>query len=66
MTKYQFICPLCQQNNNCAINTVEPCWCTTKKIPAALIAQVPAEKKNKSCICANCVDKFNRLALGAS
>lgn len=62
MTKNEFTCPLCQQGNYCGVNEADPCWCTTTKIPTALIEQVPIEQKNKSCICASCVDKFNRLA----
>ncbi|WP_426359259.1 cysteine-rich CWC family protein [Pseudocolwellia sp. HL-MZ19] len=62
MTETELNCPLCQQLNSCAVNSAEPCWCMAKKIPEGLIRQVPSEKKNKSCICASCVEKFNQLA----
>jgi len=61
MSTTEFICPLCQAKNYCGINSPEPCWCMSKSVPPALIAKVPASEKNKSCICANCIDKFNKL-----
>lgn len=62
MPNNEFICPLCQQSNRCGINSSEPCWCFSSKIPEDLIKQVPTEYKNKSCICKCCVDKFNQLS----
>jgi hypothetical protein len=53
------ICPLCQANNNCGINSNEPCWCTEQKVPKELIAQVQNELINKCCICKVCIQKFN-------
>jgi hypothetical protein len=55
-------CPLCQQSNFCEVNSPTGCWCTTKKIPTRLIAQIEKEQQGKACICQSCVDKFN-LAL---
>ncbi len=57
-------CPLCGQLNDCQLCTVDvykgPCWCSKVKIPGELIAQVPADLRNKSCICRDCVMKFHR------
>ncbi len=57
-------CPLCGQPNDCQLCTVAvykgPCWCAKVKIPEELIAQVPPESRNKSCICRACVMKFHR------
>jgi hypothetical protein len=57
-------CPLCGQPNDCQLCTVDaykgPCWCFQVKIPDELIAQVPADLRNKACICRNCVMKFHR------
>ncbi len=52
-------CPLCQLNNRCGINETTACWCTQEKVPAALIAQLPNEKKGNVCICQACIKKFN-------
>jgi len=60
MTNTELNCPLCQQQNNCAVNSTEPCWCMTEKVPAELIKQVPSTQINKSCICAQCVNKFKK------
>lgn len=62
MTEAELNCPLCQQLNNCGVNSTEPCWCMAEKVPTELIEQVPTSERNKSCICAKCVDKFNQLA----
>jgi len=52
------ICPLCQSNNQCGIDSKSPCWCTKEGIPRELISQVPTELKNKACICQACINKF--------
>ena len=45
-------CPLCDGPNDCQLCTVAaykgPCWCAKVKIPDELIAQVPAESRNKA------------------
>jgi len=56
-------CPLCGQPNECQLCTDAaykgPCWCATAEIPEALLAQVPPDLRNKSCICRNCVMVFH-------
>ncbi len=55
-------CPLCGQPNECRMATDAawkgPCWCEKADIPQALLAQVPAELRNKNCICRNCVAAY--------
>ena len=58
MTEAELNCPLCQQNNYCAVDSDEPCWCMNTKIPEELKLLVPSSKKNKSCICKTCVEEF--------
>ena len=57
-------CPLCGNLNHCQLCTVAAykgsCWCAKVEIPDALLAQVPLEFKNKSCICRHCVMEFHR------
>jgi uncharacterized protein DUF5522/cysteine-rich CWC protein len=57
-------CPLCGAANECQLCSPAaykgPCWCAQVKIPDELIAQVPLESRNKSCICRACVMKFHR------
>lgn len=54
-------CPLCGGPNECAPAACGrfdvDCWCTQARIPDALLAQVPPEKKGKACICPTCVAK---------
>lgn len=50
-------CPLCSKDNACAMARGEKqCWCFHEKIPQSLLDRVPAEAKNRSCICKNCVN----------
>ncbi len=42
----------------CMAESTEVCWCVNAVIPSELIALVPEELINKSCICNNCVALF--------
>jgi len=57
-------CPLCGAANGCQLCSPAAykgrCWCAQVEIPEALLARVPAELKNKSCICRACVMEFHR------
>ena len=56
-------CPLCGQPNDCQLCTTDaykgPCWCKAANIPDELLAQVPAEFRNKACLCRTCVAGFH-------
>lgn len=54
------ICPLCKQVNRCDVTAISGCWCMKVKVPAELLAQVPAPIKNKSCICNKCIDRYHQ------
>jgi hypothetical protein len=58
------LCPLCGNPNECQLCTAAvykgPCWCYGVQIPAALVARVPDESRNRSCICRRCVEEFQR------
>jgi len=57
-------CPLCGGPNECRVCTADTykssCWCATVEIPAELLVCVPAEQRNRACICRNCVTTFQR------
>lgn len=57
------LCPLCGKPNGCMLaghKTYKgPCWCTTIRVPGALIALVPEAARNKACICRKCVEDWN-------
>ncbi|MGH7990405.1 MAG: cysteine-rich CWC family protein, partial [Limisphaerales bacterium] len=57
-------CPLCGQPNDCQLCTVAAykgqCWCAQVAMPDALLAQVPPDLRNQTCICRDCVMKFHR------
>lgn len=55
------LCPLCSKSNNCAIEDgQEHCWCMEQSKPLAqdAVDMIPAELKNKSCICKTCWHSF--------
>ena len=52
------ICPICGKDNNCMAHCDESCWCVKIKIPQELIDLIPDNKKNKACICLNCIQNF--------
>jgi hypothetical protein len=50
-------CPLCGTPNGCALvagGEIETCWCAKVAIPAEVLERVPAEARDKSCVCAAC------------
>jgi len=62
-------CPLCGAND-CAMSSPAadqgPCWCFRVEIPPALLARVPAELRNRACICRRCVEAFHAQRQSAS
>ncbi|WP_108650299.1 cysteine-rich CWC family protein [Dongshaea marina] len=57
------LCPLCHKPNGCMVNSEQPCWCTERKIPAALIKRVPEKLQGKACICQSCVTAYHAETL---
>ena len=57
-------CPLCGGANGCQLCTTAAykgsCWCMSANIPDELLARVPAELRNKACLCSGCVSAFHR------
>jgi len=57
-------CPLCGRPNHCALCAASawkgPCWCMNTNIPVELLARVPADLRNKACICEMCVTEFQQ------
>lgn len=62
-------CPLCGGANGCQLCTTAAykgsCWCMTANIPDELLARVPADLRNKACLCSGCVAAFHRDRAGA-
>jgi hypothetical protein len=54
-------CPLCGQPNRCAMEVARetgvaqpPCWCASVQFEPALLAQIPAEARDRACVCHAC------------
>ncbi|WP_391570920.1 cysteine-rich CWC family protein [Cohnella sp.] len=57
-------CPLCGQSNSCGQLADRPhgsCWCAKAEFPPEIFDAIPAESRNKACICANCLARFKKL-----
>ncbi len=52
-------CPLCGKDNKCKTGG-DPCWCFHVKVPKELLDKIPPEKRGKSCVCLECIEKFNK------
>ncbi|QSI75546.1 cysteine-rich CWC family protein [Niveibacterium microcysteis] len=52
------VCPLCGGANSCAPAQAGrldvECWCTKTIISPDALARVPAELRNKACLCPRC------------
>ena len=52
------VCPLCGGQNACAQagngNFEMPCWCREVSFDPVVLAQVPEERRNVTCICKRC------------
>ncbi len=60
-------CPLCGRDNRCGELAGTGagggrCWCFELKVPAELLARVPAAARGKACVCRGCVEAFQREA----
>ncbi len=51
-------CPLCGGANACGVESTRPCWCAGECFPAGLLARVPAQARNRACICKACVEAY--------
>lgn len=51
-------CPRCGQSNQCAqagaSTAVEHCWCFDLSIAPAVLDSLPAEARERSCLCPRC------------
>lgn len=57
-------CPLCGESNQCAMEIEQEtgvpqgvCWCVGIAFSADLLTKIPAEAKNKACICKACAEQ---------
>lgn len=51
------VCPLCGRSSECGVAAgkgIEECWCSRVCFPPDLLARVPAEMRDRACICAAC------------
>lgn len=63
-------CPLCGGPNACAPAACGrfdvDCWCSRARIPAEVLARIPAEQRMKACVCARCAAGEAETAAPAS
>jgi hypothetical protein len=55
-------CPLCGSGNACGMAAgKEDCWCFHAEISAEVLERVPAEARNKACVCQGCATPAETL-----
>lgn len=51
-------CPLCGFNNTCSLSdprtATQPCWCFSVTIDPARLEALPANLRNRACLCPRC------------
>ena len=52
------LCPLCHRPNGCGIADFANCWCRSTPVPRELLATLPADQRNRACICRACVEAW--------
>jgi hypothetical protein len=58
-------CPLCGDGNACGIaEGKSTCWCFEATISPETLARVPAEAREKACVCRGCVEGEALTAIG--
>lgn len=57
-------CPCCHKANNCMRSNAPHCWCYATNIPPELLALLPSDSREKSCICIECIAYFIDNAAG--
>jgi Cysteine-rich CWC len=56
-------CPLCGNGNACGMaEGASTCWCFHAHIPAEVTERVPAEARDRACVCQGCSSGAPALA----
>lgn len=54
-------CPLCGESNACQLAGTNanpgPCWCSRVEPDPQVLELVPAEYRNRACLCRSCLEK---------
>lgn len=51
-------CPLCGNDSGCGLEAgkpIEACWCSRAAFPEQLKKRVPAELRERACVCETCL-----------
>ncbi|MCV4281305.1 cysteine-rich CWC family protein [Pseudomonas capsici] len=59
------LCPVCGMNNSCTLadpRTVDQaCWCFSQSIDPGVLEALPAELRNRACLCPRCAGVADSL-----
>jgi hypothetical protein len=60
------LCPLCGAPNDCgAAAGNSDCWCFTASVPPEVIDRIPAQERDRACVCRACASKKARAEASA-
>jgi hypothetical protein len=65
MADQQQLCPLCEQDNLCAMSidrNASSCWCQQQQFSEQLVSQAKAASEQPRCICQRCAEQARQLA----
>jgi hypothetical protein len=65
MADQQNLCPLCEQDNRCALSAdrnAGNCWCQQQQFSQQLVKQANATSEQPRCICQRCAEQAQQLA----
>lgn len=58
-------CPACGASNGCSLadprSATQNCWCFSVSIDPAVLAALPAELRDKACLCPRCAAVDDQL-----
>ncbi|TDF81731.1 cysteine-rich CWC family protein [Pseudomonas sp. H9] len=63
-------CPACGASNRCSLadprTATHACWCYSVTIDPQIIEALPAEQRNKACLCPACAQVLEQLEAAKS
>ncbi|KJK07118.1 MULTISPECIES: cysteine-rich CWC family protein [Pseudomonas] len=58
-------CPACGASNRCSLadprTAAQACWCYSVSIAPEVLETLPAEQRNKACLCPACAQVLEQL-----
>ncbi|MNP04173.1 hypothetical protein D3C76_960810 [compost metagenome] len=64
------LCPACGASNRCTLadprTAAQPCWCFSVSIDTKVLQALPADVRDKACLCPRCAQQSQTAGKDAS